>query len=60
MINDTASLDTIFQRAKSKLVGGGTVVLARKSAGGRTDKFDELSTLEDLDAYRKNVYKHLQ
>ena len=59
-VNDTAALDTVFQRAKSKLVGGGTVVLARKNPNGRVDKFDEMSTLEDLDAYRKNVYRHLR
>ena len=59
MVNDTASLDTIFQRAKRNLVGGGTVVLARKHSNGRIDKFDELSTLEDLESYRKNVYKTL-
>lgn len=58
-VNDTAALDTIFQRAKRNLVGGGTVTLVRKNPGGRTDKFDELSTLEDLEAYRKNVYKNL-
>ena len=60
MVNDAASLDTVFQRAKRNLVGGGTVALVRKNPNGHTDKFDELSTLEDLEAYRKNVYKHLQ
>jgi len=59
MVNDTASLDTIFKRAKSKLVGGGTVVLARKNPNGRIDRFDEVTALEDLEAYRKNVYKLL-
>jgi len=60
MVNDTPSLDTIFQRAKSKLVGGGTVLLARKNSNGRVDKFDEITTLDDLEAYRKNVYKLLR
>ena len=59
MVNDTASLDTIFQRAKRNLVGGGTVVLARKNSNGRVDAFDQISTLEDLESYRKNVYKTL-
>ena len=58
-VNDTVSLDTVFQRAKRNLVGGGTVALVRKNSNGRNDKFDELSTLEDLEAYRKNVYKNL-
>ena len=59
MVNDAASLDTVFQRAKRNLVGGGTVALVRNNSNGRPDKFDELSTLEDLEAYRKNVYRHL-
>ena len=58
-VNDTVSLDTVFQRAKRNLVGGGTVALVRNNSNGRPDKFDELSTLEDLEAYRKNVYRHL-
>ena len=58
-LNDTHELDTIFQRAKRMLVGGGTVALARKNPHGKTDKFDELTGLDDLEAYRRNVYKHL-
>ena len=59
MLNDTHALDTVFQRARRNLVGGGTVVLARKNTGGKTDRFDEMSTLDDLETYRKNVYKNL-
>ena len=60
MLNDTHALDAVFQKAKRMLVGGEPVVLARKDRSGRSDKFDELSTLDDLEAYRKNVYKNLQ
>ncbi|HEY4147909.1 MAG TPA: hypothetical protein VGM41_03220 [Chitinophagaceae bacterium] len=59
MVSDTNALDALFQKAKRILVGGGTVALVRKNGPGRHDKFDEISTLEDLEVYRKNVYKHL-
>lgn len=59
MINDIAGLDTIFQRAKRIVVGGGIVALVRQQRGGREDRFESFSTLEDLEAYRKNVYKYL-
>jgi hypothetical protein len=58
-LNDTNALDQVFQRAKRNLVGGGTVVLARQNPRGQTDRFDTFSTLDDLEAYRKNIYKHL-
>ncbi len=60
MINDVTGLDGIFQRAKRTLVGGGVVALVRKQRSGQVDRFDEFSTLDDLEAYRKNVYKYLQ
>jgi hypothetical protein len=59
MINDIAGLDIIFQRAKRTLVGGGIVALVRQQRGGQEDRFESFSTLEDLEVYRKNVYKHL-
>lgn len=58
-INDTGSLDIIFQRAKRTIVGGGIVALVRQQRDGQTDRFEEFSTLEDLEAYKKNVYKYL-
>ncbi|NII27336.1 hypothetical protein HB364_19760 [Pseudoflavitalea sp. X16] len=58
-INDTNSLDTIFQRAKRTIVGGGIVALVRQQRSGQTDRFEEFSTPEDLEAYKKNVYKYL-
>jgi hypothetical protein len=60
MVNDITGLDTIFQRAKRTVVGGCNVVLVRKQRSGQVDRFEELSTLEDLEAYRKNVYKYLK
>lgn len=60
MINDIAGLDTIFQRAKRNVIGGAAVVLVRKERSGEVSRFDELSTPEDLEAYRKQVYKYLK
>lgn len=59
MINDINGLDNIFQRAKRILVGGGLVALVRQQRSGQVDRFEEFSTLDDFEAYQKNVYKYL-
>ena len=59
MINDTDELDRIFTRAKSTVVQGENVILARKSRDGKVERFDEISTEQDLEAYRKGVFKYL-
>ncbi len=59
MVNDTQSLDSIFQRAKTALVCGANAVLARKDAAGKPQAFDTFTTLDDLESYRLNVYKYL-
>jgi hypothetical protein len=59
MINDIASLDDVFQRAKRVLVGGGTVALVREQRDGSSWKVEEFSNLDDFEAYKKNVYKYL-
>jgi len=58
-IKDTASLDRIFKDAKETLVNGEPVWLMRVQPGGHREKFDELTTLEDLNHYKKSVYKYL-
>ena len=58
-INNTDELDKIFSKAERILVGGGSVILIRKHVNGTKDKFDELTTLEDLAGYKKQVYKYL-
>jgi len=57
-IRDTDELDRIFNRARMHIVGGGTVELVRKQ-GGKLEKFEEFSTLDDFIAYRNWVYKYL-
>lgn len=59
MINDIDGLDSIFQRAKRILVGGGIVALIRQQRSGQVDRFEEFSNLDDFEAYKKNVYKYL-
>ena len=58
-IKDIVTLDKIFSRAQTTVVGGAAVVLVRKKPGGKAEKFDELSTETDLAEYRKKVYKYL-
>ena len=55
---DVDELERIFSRAKSTIVNGESVILARIINKG-VEKFDELTTLPDLDEYRKSVFKYL-
>jgi len=59
-LNDTNSLGRMFRKAQSVLVGGGKVVLERVQPSGQRDRFEEFTTLEELEAYKKNVYKYLK
>ena len=58
-LNDTNELEKIFFKAKSTIVNGETVTLVRKGKSGDIQKFDEFSTMEDLERYRKSVFKYL-
>lgn len=60
MLNDRQSLDAIFRRAQSAVVGGEVVALVRKNSNGQSYRFEEISTLEDLNEYKKNVYKYVK
>lgn len=59
MTHDTDALDTIFQRAKSTIVNGEMVVLQRKQSDGSVNPVNEFTTLEDLEHYRRSVYRYL-
>ena len=59
MTKNKRALDRIFRNAKSTVVNGEAVWLTRKQANGIAEKFDELTTAEDLEAYKKSVYKYL-
>ena len=58
-IKDIATLDEVFLRAKRTLVGGGTVALVREQRNGESYRFEEFTNLDDLEQYKKNVYKYL-
>jgi hypothetical protein len=58
-ISNTDELEKIFGKAKSAVVNGAKVILVRKDAAGKTNKFDEIDTLEDLEKYREGVFKYL-
>ena len=59
-INNTDELETIFARAKSAVVNGAKVILVRKEASGKANKFDEIDTLDVLESYKKGVFKYLK
>jgi hypothetical protein len=58
-IANTAALEKIFTKAKSTIVNGEKVLLARKEKDGRLEMFDSFTTLEDLEAYRLRVFRYL-
>jgi hypothetical protein len=58
-ISNTDELENIFTRAKSAVVNGAKVILVREEASGEKNKFDEMDTLDDLEAYRENVFRYL-
>lgn len=58
-LRDKDELEKIFFKAKSTIVNGEVVVLVRKDKSGSSQKFDEFSTLEELNRYKKTVFKYL-
>ncbi len=58
-INDTKALDQIFTKAKRTIVGGASVLLGRKDANQKWNQFEKITTEEDLEQYKKGVYKYL-
>ena len=60
IINDRTALDAIFYKAKTTIVGGEPVALVRDNRSGQSYRFEEITTLNDLEDYRKNVYKYVK
>lgn len=58
-INNINELEKIFTKAKSAIVNGAKVILTRKDSAGKSSKFDEMDTLDQLESYRKQVFKYL-
>ena len=59
-LNNKDELETIFYRANSTVVNGEKVILVRKNKNGGSEKFDEITTQEDLEQFRKRVFKYLK
>ena len=59
-LNDKDELENIFYRANSTIVNGEKVLLVRKNKDGKTEKFDEMSTHEDLEQYKKRVFRYVK
>ena len=60
MLNDRDALDAIFRKAQAAIVNGVIVALVRETPAGQSYRFEEISTLNDLEAYKKNVYKYVK
>jgi len=58
-LNDKDELENIFYRANSTIVNGEKVVLVRKNKNGASEKFDVITTQEDLEQFRKQVFKYI-
>ena len=59
MMKDSHELENIFSRAKSTIVNGEKVILLRSSAKAPAEKFDEFTTLEELEKYRQRIFRYL-
>lgn len=59
MLNDKNELDRLFAKAQSTVVNGARVLLMRKSTSGKSEMFDEIDTLDDLEKYRATVMKYV-
>ena len=58
-LRDTDALDLIFTKAERTIVGGGAVVLQRKSPNAKPERFEEFTNAADLADYKKGFYKYL-
>lgn len=58
-LNNTSELEKIFSRAKTAVVNGANVILARKEASGKLIRFDVIDTLDALEKYKAQVFKYL-
>ena len=59
VVKDRDLLENIFQRAKSTIVNGEKVILVRKGKEGPEQRFDEFTTLDELQHFKKRVFKYL-
>jgi hypothetical protein len=60
MLNNSAELEKIFEKAKAAIVNGASVIFLRRDSSGQEHKFDEMDTLEDLELYKQQVFKYIK
>jgi hypothetical protein len=58
-LKDKNGIEKIFSKAQSTIVNGKKVILVRKDKNGKSEKFDEISTQEELELYKKRILKYL-
>ena len=58
-LGDRDSLEQLFARAERVIIGGGEVNLVRVKGKGKGERFDTLTTEDDLKTYREQVFKYL-
>jgi len=58
-ISNVTELNQMFSKAQSTIVQGGTVIITRRAPDGSVYKFDEITTEEEMDNYKKSVFKYL-
>ena len=58
-ISNVTELNQMFSKAQSTVVQGGTVILVRRTPDGFVYKFDEITTEEEMENYKKSVFKYL-
>lgn len=56
---DRQELELIFEKAKRTILGGLDVILVRESSNGQQEKFDTISTEQNFEEYRKQVFRYL-
>lgn len=56
---DLIELNTIFLRAQSTVIQGGTVIIVRQNADGSTYNINEITTEAEMETYKETVLKYL-
>ena len=58
-LGDRDALEQLFARAERVIIGGGEVILVRAKGKGKGERFDTITTEDDLKTYREQVFKYL-
>lgn len=58
-ISDRQELELIFEKAKRTIIGGQEVILVRENSDGQQYKFQTISSEQDFESYKKQVFRFL-